>query len=175
MYNKEHYIYPKASEDEISQQQQKHHHHWSDFLNYHNKIKPKKKNSRSKSMFEITENPYADENCYCCNNNNSNNDSSSSNDSNPITRPTSINASLICSILTASTIGHHHDTTAMNSSSSSQAYTFLLKFSHLLVSSGAPSHRLDHCLQLLMEKLEIKAQFGYFPGFLVVSFGDIGT
>lgn len=52
--------------------------------------------------------------------------------------------------------------------------SFLIRFSKALVTYGAPSHRLDHCVQLLMRKFGIKAQFGYFPGFLVVSFGDPG-
>jgi hypothetical protein len=167
------------------EQQQVHHHndnhnhheqqqpHWSDFLNY-NKSRKKKTNSRSKSMFEITDNPYADENCCCCNNNNNSNHSSTING----TTTSSINSSLIYSLLTASTLNHNNQSTSSNSLSTlatSSSFLFLLKFSHLLVSCGAPSHRLDNCLQLLMEKFDIKAQFGYFPGFLVVSFGDIGT
>ncbi|KAI8078945.1 uncharacterized protein B0P05DRAFT_541785 [Gilbertella persicaria] len=49
---------------------------------------------------------------------------------------------------------------------------FLLKFSKVFLSCGAPSHRLDYCVQVLVQKLDVKAQFSYFPGFLVVSFGD---
>lgn len=129
--------------------------HWSNFLNYTNKSK-KKKNSRSKSMYEITENPYADDNCCCCNTNN-----------NDVTTRNSINSSLIYSLLTSSSVNN-------NLSTSSACSLFLLKFSQVLVASGAPSHRLDYCLQLLLQKFNIKAQFGYFPGFLVVSFGDLG-
>lgn len=125
--------------------------HWSKFLNYTNKS-IKKKNSRSKSMYEITKNPYADDNCYCCN-------------TNDMTTRNSINSSLIYSLLTTSV----HSNLANSSSCS----LFLLKFSQLLVASGAPSHRLDYCLQLLLQKFHIKAQFGYFPGFIVVSFGDL--
>lgn len=141
---------------------------WSDFLTYSTSHK-KKKNSRSKSMFEITENPYADDNCCCCDLNN-----------HDMTTKNSVNSSLIYSLFTSST------TVASNNNSSNPSITqppsstnnsmclFLLKFSQVLISSGAPSHRLDYCLQLLLEKLNIKAQFGYFPGFLVVSFGDLG-
>lgn len=155
---------------EKDEQMHQHQNHWSDFLKY-NKSRKKKTNSRSKSMFEITDNPYADENCYCCNNNSSNSHSSIT------STGSSINPSLIYSLLTASTLNQQNTTSSnsLSSSATSSSFLFLLKYSHLLVSCGAPSHRLDNCLQLLMEKLDIKAQFGYFPGFLVVSFGDIGT
>ncbi|KAI8877671.1 hypothetical protein K501DRAFT_197639 [Backusella circina FSU 941] len=51
-------------------------------------------------------------------------------------------------------------------------HLFLIRFSKVLVSCGAPSHRLDHCVQLIMQKFNMTVQFGYFPGFLVVSIGD---
>ena len=137
--------------------------HWADFFKY-NKRNIKKKNSRSTSMFEITDNPYADENCYCCNDENNN---SSDIDSAATVRRSSINPSLIYSLLTTSTLNQNqHD---------SAPALFILRFSHLLISCGAPSHRLDNCLQLLIQKFSMRAQFGYFPGFLVVSFGDMGN
>ncbi|KAL9552985.1 hypothetical protein MBANPS3_003509 [Mucor bainieri] len=123
----------------------------------------KKKNSRSKSMFELADNPYADENCCCCNDDHVDASASST---------TTRRNSLIYSILTSSTLNHHNDLYTHTTSTTSDAMLFLLKFSKLLVSCGAPSHRLDHCLQSLMQKFSVKAQFGYFPGFLVVSFGD---
>ncbi|KAI9019316.1 hypothetical protein CLU79DRAFT_704808 [Phycomyces nitens] len=52
---------------------------------------------------------------------------------------------------------------------------FVIKFSQAFVANGAPSHRLDHCAQQLAQKFGIKAQFGYFPGFLIISFGEPGT
>ncbi|GAA5806825.1 hypothetical protein MFLAVUS_000173 [Mucor flavus] len=131
--------------------------YWSNFLKY-SSHKKKKKNSRSKSMFEITENPYADDNCCCCGVNNNN-----------MTTRNSINSSLVYSLLTTSINNH----SSLNPSSST--CLFLLKFSQVLISSGAPSHRLDYCLQLLLEKLNVKAQFGYFPGFLVVSFENLAA
>ncbi|CAO0799329.1 unnamed protein product [Mucor circinelloides] len=128
----------------------------------HNNKRIKKKNSRSKSMFELADNPYADENCYCCNDDHVDASASST---------TTRRNSLIYSILTSSTLNHANDIYT-HSSTTSDAMLFLLKFSKLLVSCGAPSHRLDYCLQSLMQKFNVKAQFGYFPGFLVVSFGD---
>lgn len=130
----------------------------------HNNKRIKKKNSRSKSMFELADNPYADENCYCCNDDHVDASASST---------TTRRNSLIYSILTSSTLNHANDIYT-HSSTTSDAMLFLLKFSKLLVSCGAPSHRLDYCLQSLMQKFNVKAQFGYFPGFLVVSFGDSG-
>lgn len=131
------------------------HSHWSNFLNYTSNKSIKKKNSRSKSMYEITENPYADDNCCCCN-------------VTTTTKTQSIKSSnFIYSLFTSSS--------SSTLSTSSAVSVFLLKFSKLLVSSGAPSHRLDYCLQLLIKKFHIQAQFGYFPGFLVVSLGDLGN
>ncbi|KAF7720603.1 hypothetical protein EC973_007055 [Apophysomyces ossiformis] len=49
---------------------------------------------------------------------------------------------------------------------------FLLRLCKSLVACGAPAHRLDHCVQCIRKKLTISADFGYFSGFLVVSFGD---
>ena len=132
---------------------------------YSNNKRIKKKNSRSKSMFELADNPYADENCCCCNDDHVDASASST---------TTRRNSLIYSILTSSTLNHHNDMYTTNTTTS-DAMLFLLKFSKLLVSCGAPSHRLDHCLQSLMHKFSVKAQFGYFPGFLVVSFGDAGN
>ncbi|KAI9270664.1 hypothetical protein BDA99DRAFT_434571 [Phascolomyces articulosus] len=54
----------------------------------------------------------------------------------------------------------------------SHGQIFLIKIAKSFVISGCPSHRLDHCLQLLMQKLGLKAQIGYVPGYLIVSFGD---
>jgi hypothetical protein len=122
--------------------------------------KKKKKNSRSKSMFELTDNPYGDDHCSCCNTTATNNES--------IILPSRQSSSLIYSLLlsNASTLQYSATTTAS---------LFLIKFSRTLISCGAPSHRLDYCLQLLMQKLNLKAQYGYFPGFLVVSFGNLGN
>ncbi|KAF1806387.1 hypothetical protein FB192DRAFT_1350263 [Mucor lusitanicus] len=130
----------------------------------HNGKRIKKKNSRSKSMFELADNPYADENCCCCNDDHV--------DASATSTATTRRNSLIYSILTSSTLNHHNDVYTHTATTTSDAMLFLLKFSKLLVSCGAPSHRLDHCLQSLMQKFSVKAQFGYFPGFLVVSFGD---
>ncbi|ORZ23044.1 hypothetical protein BCR42DRAFT_366488 [Absidia repens] len=47
---------------------------------------------------------------------------------------------------------------------------FLTQFVKAFVSSGAPSHRLDHCTRLLLCKWNMAAQFGYFPGFMMISF-----
>lgn len=138
--------------------------HWSDFL-HGNKKRTKKKNSRSKSMFELADNPYADENCCCCNDD----DNATNTTNTSLTR----HDSLVYSILTSSTLNNNRNEHE-DSASISAAALFLLKFSKLLVSCGAPSHRLDFCLQSLMQKFNVKAQFGYFPGFLVVSFGDSG-
>ncbi|KAI9354013.1 hypothetical protein BD770DRAFT_325363 [Pilaira anomala] len=100
-----------------------------------------------------------------------------------MTTKNSVNSSLIYSLLTSTTttttVGSNSNSNPSiiypsSSSSNNSICLFLLKFSKVLISSGAPSHRLDYCLQLLLEKLNIKAQFGYFPGFLVVSFGEIG-
>lgn len=133
----------------------------------HNGKRIKKKNSRSKSMFELADNPYADENCCCCNDDHV--------DASATSTATTRRNSLIYSILTSSTLNHHNDVYTHTATTTSDAMLFLLKFSKLLVSCGAPSHRLDHCLQSLMQKFSVKAQFGYFPGFLVVSFGDAGN
>jgi hypothetical protein len=47
---------------------------------------------------------------------------------------------------------------------------FLTQFVKVFVSSGAPSHRLDTCTRLLLRKWNMAAQFGYFPGFMIISF-----
>ncbi|KAI8333679.1 hypothetical protein BC941DRAFT_454945 [Chlamydoabsidia padenii] len=52
------------------------------------------------------------------------------------------------------------------------AQRFLTRFVEAFVSSGAPSHRLDYCTHLLLRKWNISAQFGYFPGFLIISFDN---
>ncbi|KAI7848379.1 hypothetical protein BDC45DRAFT_490630 [Circinella umbellata] len=59
-----------------------------------------------------------------------------------------------------------------NNNGVSHSQVFLVKFAKALVISGAPSHRLDHCVHLLTQKLDLKAQIGYVPGYLIVSFGD---
>ncbi|KAI9495990.1 hypothetical protein BDB00DRAFT_785933 [Zychaea mexicana] len=63
-------------------------------------------------------------------------------------------------------------TSTVKADSGSHVQVFLVKFAKTLVAAGAPSHRLDHCVQLLMQKLNIRAQIGYVPGYLIVSFGD---
>lgn len=58
----------------------------------------------------------------------------------------------------------------INASTLQNAQRFLMQFVKAFVSAGAPSHRLDHCTHLLLRKWDISAQFGYFPGFLIISF-----
>jgi hypothetical protein len=59
---------------------------------------------------------------------------------------------------------------SLNTSTLQNAQRFLTQFVKAFVSAGAPSHRLDHCTHLLLRKWDISAQFGYFPGFLIISF-----
>ncbi|CAO3597302.1 unnamed protein product [Absidia cylindrospora] len=57
-----------------------------------------------------------------------------------------------------------------NNSTMQCTQRFLTQFVKAFVSSGAPSHRLDHCTRLLLRKWNMAAQFGYFPGFMMISF-----
>lgn len=135
--------------------------HWSSFL----QPKKKKKNSRSKSMFELADNPYSDDHYSCCNTNTHHHHH---HHNETATLSTKRSSSLIYSLLLS-------NASTLQCSNTTTASLFLLKFSRTLISCGTPSHRLDYCLQQLMQKLDLKAQFGYFPGFLVVSFGELGN
>jgi hypothetical protein len=170
--------------------------HWSDILHYK---KRKKENSRSRSMFEIDNNPYTDENCCCCIDIMEQGSNHSTISQATISSDTTANVSIGSS--SSSTYNPHHYNnnhhhrpynhpgllysllTSSTPVSFNQAgvsrdiydpHLFLIRFSKVLVSCGAPSHRLDHCVQLIMQKFNLTVQFGYFPGFLVVSIGDSG-
>lgn len=59
---------------------------------------------------------------------------------------------------------------SINNSTMQCIQLFLTQFVKAFVSSGAPSHRLDTCTRLLLRKWNMAAQFGYFPGFMIISF-----
>ncbi|KAH3678336.1 hypothetical protein WICMUC_001569 [Wickerhamomyces mucosus] len=56
-----------------------------------------------------------------------------------------------------------------------QRQRFILRICKALMLYGAPTHRLEDFLTMIARVLEIDAQFIYFPGCMIVSFGDATT
>lgn len=56
-----------------------------------------------------------------------------------------------------------------------QRQRFLLRFGRALMLFGAPSHRLEEFMYLSSRVLQIDGQFMYFPGCMVIAFGDAST
>jgi uncharacterized membrane protein YjjP (DUF1212 family) len=56
-----------------------------------------------------------------------------------------------------------------------QRQRFILRMCKALMLYGAPTHRLEEYLTMTARVLEIDAQFIYFPGCMIVSFGDPTT
>ncbi|ODQ80982.1 hypothetical protein BABINDRAFT_170700 [Babjeviella inositovora NRRL Y-12698] len=52
---------------------------------------------------------------------------------------------------------------------------FILRMCKALMLYGAPSHRLEEYMMLTTKVLELDGQFIYFPGCMLVSFGDAAT
>ncbi|KAH3684914.1 hypothetical protein WICPIJ_004111 [Wickerhamomyces pijperi] len=56
-----------------------------------------------------------------------------------------------------------------------QRQRFILRMCKALMLYGAPTHRLEEYLTMTARVLEIDGQFIYFPGCMIVSFGDATT
>ncbi|CDK27613.1 unnamed protein product [Kuraishia capsulata CBS 1993] len=56
-----------------------------------------------------------------------------------------------------------------------QRQRFILKLCKTLMLYGAPTHRLEEYMTMTARVLEIDGQFIYFPGCMIVSFGDAAT
>lgn len=54
-----------------------------------------------------------------------------------------------------------------------QRYMMLL--CRALMRFGAPSHRLEEYMQMTARALDVRAQFLYLPGFMIMSFDDVST
>lgn len=52
---------------------------------------------------------------------------------------------------------------------------FILRMCKALMLYGAPTHRLEEYMMMTARVLEIDGQFVYFPGVMIVSFGDSST
>ncbi|CUM52165.1 Pheromone-regulated membrane protein 10 [Debaryomyces fabryi] len=52
---------------------------------------------------------------------------------------------------------------------------FIMRMCKALMMFGAPTHRLEEYMTLTSRVLEIDGQFVYFPGCMIVSFGDAST
>lgn len=56
-----------------------------------------------------------------------------------------------------------------------QRQRFIMKMCRALMLYGAPTHRLEEYMTMTSRVLEIDGQFIYFPGCMLVSFGDAAT
>lgn len=56
-----------------------------------------------------------------------------------------------------------------------QRQRFILRMCKALMLYGAPTHRLEEYMTMTSRVLEIDGQFIYFPGCMIVSFGDAAT
>ncbi|KAG0175728.1 hypothetical protein DFQ30_000057 [Apophysomyces sp. BC1015] len=110
----------------------------------------RKRSARSRSMFEWQSNPNASTCCI------------------DLSRQLSLSPSDISDGSNTHTLNGF----AITDGKLYDSQLFLIRLSKALIACGAPSHRLDHCVQCIRKKLNMEAQFGYFPGFLIVSFGD---
>jgi uncharacterized membrane protein YjjP (DUF1212 family) len=52
---------------------------------------------------------------------------------------------------------------------------FILKLAQALMTTGAPSHRLESQLTATARVLEIDAQFVHLPSIVIATFGDADT
>lgn len=56
-----------------------------------------------------------------------------------------------------------------------QRQRFIIKMCRALMMYGAPTHRLEEYMVMTSRVLEIDGQFVYFPGTMIVAFGDAAT
>lgn len=56
-----------------------------------------------------------------------------------------------------------------------QRQRFIIRMCRALMTYGAPTHRLEEYMVMTSRVLEIDGQFVYFPGVMIISFGDAST
>ncbi|CUM62538.1 uncharacterized protein PRCAT00000090001 [Priceomyces carsonii] len=56
-----------------------------------------------------------------------------------------------------------------------QRQRFIIRMCKALMLFGAPTHRLEEYMVMTSRVLEIDGQFIYFPGCMIISFGDVAT
>lgn len=56
-----------------------------------------------------------------------------------------------------------------------QRQRFIIRLCKALMMYGAPTHRLEEYMVMTSRVLEIDGQFVYFPGTMIVAFGDVAT
>lgn len=56
-----------------------------------------------------------------------------------------------------------------------QRQRFIIRICRALMMYGAPTHRLEEYMVMTLRVLEIDGQFVYFPGTMIISFGDAAT